>query len=129
MAVVNLDDPRDVAAWNRRAPTPAPTDAAPAGMEPVATVLFSSTGWRTLVDALASLEDGTKLYTASQVQAMLAAARKPLTDEKLHALYADEMAEYFVDALHYWKGTSAHQYARAIEHAHGIKATNQESNK
>ena len=109
MAVVNLDDPSDVAAWNCRAPAPAPTDAeidaiadqhkasgygtvwphafarailakwgaqpvaAPAGMEPVATVLFSSTGWRTLVDALASLEDGTKLYTASQVQAMLAA--------------------------------------------------------
>ena len=79
MAVVNLDDPRDVAAWNRRAPTPAPTDAAPAGMEPVATVLFSSTGWRTLVDALASLEDGTKLYTASQVQAMLAAAPRNAT--------------------------------------------------
>ena len=27
MAVVNLDDPSDVAAWNRRAPAPAPTDA------------------------------------------------------------------------------------------------------
>ena len=54
-------------------PYPCPTDAAPAVMEPVATVLFSSTGWRTLVDALASLEDGTKLYTAAQVQAMLAA--------------------------------------------------------
>ena len=72
MAVVNLDDPSDVAAWNRRAPASQPV-ATPAGMEPVATVLFSSTGWRTLVDALASLEDGTKLYTAAQVQAMLAA--------------------------------------------------------
>ena len=74
MAVVNLDDPSDVAAWNCRAPAPASQPVAtPAGMEPVATVLFSSTGWRTLVDALASLEDGTKLYTAAQVQAMLAA--------------------------------------------------------
>lgn len=56
--------------WNRCEERQA---AATAGMEPVATVLFSSTGWRTLVDALASLEDGTKLYTAAQVQAMLAA--------------------------------------------------------
>lgn len=79
MAVVNLDDPSDVAAWNCRAPAPASTDAAPAGMEPVATVLFSSTGWRTLVDALASLEDGTKLYTAAQVQAMLAAVPRNAT--------------------------------------------------
>ena len=91
MAVVNLDDPSDVAAWNCRAPAPASQPVAtPAGMEPVATVLFSSTGWRTLVDALASLEDGTKLYTAAQVQAMLAAApsgtaREPLTtEEQMH---------------------------------------------
>ena len=79
-----------------------------------------------------ALGDVPDAYTADQMRAYVdadRAARKPLTDEKLHALYADEMAEYFVDALHYWKGTSAHQYARAIEQAHGIKATNQESNK
>ena len=60
------------AKWGTHALASQP-DAAPVGMEPVATVLFSSTGWRNLVDALASMEDGIKLYTAAQMQAMLAA--------------------------------------------------------
>lgn len=151
MAVVNLDDPSDVAAWNRRAPAAAlPPElastaaeevtaqiapasqpvAAPVGMEPVAWVEVRPglDGWFLAYNFNPDAQT-EPLYSGFQVQAMLAAARKPLTDEKLHALYADEMAEYFVDALHYWRGTPAHQYARAIEQAHGIKATNPESNK
>ena len=70
MTVVNLDDPSDVAAWNRRAP--APTDA--------------------------------------EIDALLR-----------HFYESDEAAEM---AKHDDRLT-----ARAIEQAHGIKATNQESNK
>ena len=39
------------------------------------------------------------------------------------------MTGHYVDALHYWRGTPAHRFAMAIENAHGIKTTNQESNK
>ena len=104
--------------------------AATAGMEPVATVLFSSTGWRTLVDALASLEDGTKLYTASQVHAMLAAApitpaHRPLTDSQIADIYFEALGQH----LREQDRKMVMRFARAIEQAHGIKATNQESNK
>ena len=101
-----------------------PTDAATAGMEPVATVLFSSTGWRTLVDALASLEDGTKLYTASQVHAMLAAApttpaHKPLTDSQIADIYFEALGSQH---LREQDRKMVTRFARAIEAAHGITA-------
>ena len=119
MAVVNLDDPSDVAAWNCRAPAPAPTDeeiiawamshqtdaiktlrasgfvriaravlakwgtpapasqpvAAPAGMEPVARIEgIDEYGPRLeWTQHWVDVGVGAKLYTASQVQAMLAA--------------------------------------------------------
>lgn len=57
------------------------------------------------------------------------AARKPLADSELHALYAAVMSGPYTNALHYWIGTHGHRFARAIEQAHGIKATNPESNK
>lgn len=64
-------------------------------------------------------------YSASQMRAYVdadRAARKPLADGVLHALYADAMAGHFVDALHYWRGTPAHRFARSIEKSHGITA-------
>lgn len=42
-------------------------------------------------------------------------ARQPLTDEKLYALYCEAMKGYYVSALHYWRETEAHKFARAIE--------------
>lgn len=72
MAVINLDDPSDVAAWNCRAPAPASQPvAAPAGPFPVASK--SHGAWDGIENVLA-MPDGTDIYTASQVQAMLAAA-------------------------------------------------------
>lgn len=44
-------------------------------------------------------------------------ARQPLTDEKLYALYCEAMKGYYVSALHYWRETEAHKFARAIEEA------------
>ena len=44
-------------------------------------------------------------------------ARKPLTDEKLYALYCEAMKGYYVSSLHYWRDTEAHKFARAIEAA------------
>ena len=103
--------------------------AAPVGMEPVAWVEVRPglDGWFLAYNFNPDAQT-EPLYSGFQVQAMLSAARKPITDEVLHALYADAMSGHYVDALHYWKGTPAHQYARAIENAHGIKATNPESN-
>lgn len=49
------------------------------------------------------------LYTAPQP------TRQPLTDEKLYALYCEAMKGYYVSALHYWRETEAHKFARAIE--------------
>lgn len=71
-------------------------------------------------------------YTADQMRAYVdadRAARKPLADSELHALYAAVMSGPYTNALHYWIGTHGHRFARAIEQAHGIKATNPESNK
>lgn len=51
------------------------------------------------------------LYTAPQP------TRQPLTDEKLYALYCEAMKGYYVSALHYWRETEAHKFARAIEAA------------
>lgn len=109
MAVVNLDDPSDVAAWNRRAPAPAPTDAeidaiadqhkasgygtvwphafarailAKWGAQPVAAPEGPVARIEGIDEYGPRLEwtqhwvdvgVGAKLYTASQVQAMLAA--------------------------------------------------------
>ena len=88
MAVVNLDDPSDVAAWNCRAPAPASQPVAtPAGMEPVYQI-----GQPFLFDPENTWRDASKdaydvcmpskrriIYTASQVQAMLAAAPRNAT--------------------------------------------------
>ena len=103
------------------------TPAAPAQVGkypelPVPLVLESGYGLGDVPDA----------YTADQMRAYVdadRAARKPLTDEKLHALYAEVMTGHYANALHYWVGTHGHRFARAIEQAHGIKATNPESNK
>ena len=76
--------------------------------------------------------DEPDAYTADQMRAYVdadRAARKPLADEAMYAmyaLYAEVMTGHYVDAFPYWR---AYQYARAIEQAHGIKDTNQESNK
>lgn len=51
------------------------------------------------------------LYTAPQPTS------QPLTDEKLYALYCETMKGYYVSALHYWRETEAHKFARAIEAA------------
>ena len=74
----------------------------------------------------ATVQSQRKTHAAPRWQA---AARKPLADEVLHALYAEVMTGHYANALHYWIGTHGHRFARAIEQAHGIKATNQESNK
>ena len=78
------------------------------------------------------LGDVPDAYTADQMCAYVdadRAARKPLADSELHALYAAVMSGPYTNALHYWIGTHGHRFARAIEQAHGIKATNPESNK
>ena len=56
------------------------------------------------------------------VELVIRAARKPIEDGVLHALYADVMTGHYADGLHYWRGTPAHRFARAIEQAHGITA-------
>ena len=222
--MVNLDDPSDVAAWNRRAPAPAPTDAdiialadktrtgepgrdgyilpisfaravlakwgtpapasqpvaAPAGMEPVARIRYerNTPGRENEMPRVVScnrLADGIyDVFTAAQVQAMLAAAprnatlynpddvafpvqrctdgtdappeltsiaavgvaaeevaapsapaREPLTDEQIDEIHLANSDAYERGDVEY----ESHGFARAIEQAHGIKATNQESNK
>lgn len=103
-------------AWNRRAPAPASSEpvAVPAEMEPVATARFCLKGWRDLVVALTDLPDGTDLYTAAQVQAMLAQglARVPLSREQVQALIEAEgnAPEH----------RTMYDFARAIERAQGI---------
>lgn len=88
MAVVNLDDPSDVAAWNCRSPSPASQPVAtPAGMEPVYQIgqpfpFDPENTWR---DASKDAYDVCMpnrrriIYTASQVQAMLAAVPRNAT--------------------------------------------------
>lgn len=116
-----------LAKWGTPAPASQPV-AAPVGMEPVAWVEVRPglDGWFLAYNFNPDAQT-EPLYSGFQVQAMLTAARKPIADEVLHALYTVVMSGHYVDALHYWRGTSAHQYARAIENAHGIKATNQEN--
>ena len=163
MAVVNLDDPSDVAAWNCRAPAPAPTDAeidaiadqhkasgygtvwphafarailakwgaqpvaAPVGMEPVAWVEVRPglDGWFLAYNFNPDAQT-EPLYSGFQVQAMLTAAHKPLTDRQIGAVI-DEVAITSRYGNHHFGRWM--DFARAIEQAHGIKATNQESNK
>lgn len=52
--------------------------------------------------------------------AQMVPASNPLTEEKLYALYCEAMKGHYVSALHYWRETEAHKFARAIEAAHGI---------
>lgn len=77
MSVINLDDPDDVADWNRRAP-PAQSAAATAGMEPVARIEgIDEYGPRLeWTQHWVDVGVGAKLFTESQVQAMLTAARR-----------------------------------------------------
>lgn len=82
MAVVNLDDPSDVAAWNCRAPAPASQPAAvPVGMQP-AVWRWETHNGHAYSDSHDDGEGGEPLYTAAQVQAMLTAAPRnaPLYD-------------------------------------------------
>ena len=52
--------------------------------------------------------------------AQMVPASNPLTEEKLYAIYCEAMKGHYVSALHYWRETEAHKFARAIEAAHGI---------
>lgn len=100
--------------------------AVPAGMGPAAEVLSSRPGNDTsTIDK--AFPDGTKLYTAAQVQAMLAAApqppaqeqdaRKPLTDKQVLSALASITHEAPSQLPLGWA-----KFARAIEAAHGIAA-------
>ena len=53
------------------------------------------------------------------------AAHKPLTDEQIDEIHLANSDAYERGDVEY----ESHGFARAIEQAHGIKATNQESNK
>lgn len=78
-------------AWQAARRTPAPASqpvAVPAGIDPVASK--SHGAWDGIEDVL-DMPDGTEIFTAAQVQAMLAAApsgpaREPLTDEQIEDL-------------------------------------------
>ena len=82
MAVVNLDDPSDVAAWNRRAPAPAPTDAEIDAIADQHKASGYGTVWPHAFARAVLAKWGAPAYTAAQVQAMLSAAPRnaPLYD-------------------------------------------------
>ncbi len=64
--------------------------------------------------------------SASQsVAALTAPAREPLTDGQIDEIHLANSDAYERGDVEY----ESHGFARAIEHHHGIKATNQESNK
>ena len=115
-----------LAKWGSPAPTSQPV-AATAGMEPVAWVEVRPglDGWFLAYNFNPHAQT-EPLYSGFQVQAMLAAARKPLTDRQIGAVI-DEVATTSRYGNHHFGRWM--DFARAIEQAHGIKDTNQESNK
>lgn len=132
----NLDD-TDYAEYStaleavRVAPAPASQPVAvPAGMEPVAwAVAGNVTNWSKDFSKYKTQHYVQPVFTAAQVQAMLAAApsgpaRQPLTDAMVQQLviavcdsiYPQDNASYSeADSVFYGA------FARAIEHHHGIK--------
>lgn len=89
---IQRSDPElSVAAWNRRAPAPASSDpvALPAGIVPVAHMTRNDDGDPVMLffdkdEASTYCDDGDDpedLYTAAQVQAMLAAAPNPAVSD------------------------------------------------
>ena len=118
MAVVNLDDPSDVAAWNRRALAPASQPVAtPAGMEPYQ----RSADGTDVPPELASTARPASI-AAVEVAAPSAPVRVPLADEQIEKL----CAEIGFTSWPEWDGGTFQemwmQLARAIETAHGITA-------
>ena len=97
--------------------------AVPAGVEAVGEMRASeSLGVAPYADIWGWLQPGTKLYSATQVQAMLAAApsgsaREPLTDAEVSSVYFEVLGTVRIQ-----DPTLINRLARAIEAAHGIAA-------
>lgn len=70
-----------------------------------------------MLDAVGAGGVGESIKPQIQADTAPQPTRQPMTDEKLYALYCEAMKGYYVSALHYWRETEAHKFARAIEAA------------
>ena len=70
-----------------------------------------------MLDAVGAGGVGQSIKPQIQADTAPQPTLQPLTDEKLYALYCEAMKGYYVSALHYWRETEAHKFARAIEAA------------
>ena len=118
MAVVNLDDLSDVAAWNRRAPTPAPTDA-----DIIALADETRTGEPGREGYILPISFAravlAKWGTPAPVSQPVAAPSEPLTDSQIADIYFEALGSQH---LREQDRKMVTRFARAIEAAHGITA-------
>ena len=115
-----------IEAWNLRAPAPAP---APTDADIIALADETRTGEPGREGYILPISFAravlAKWGTPAPVSQPVAAPSGPLTDSQIADIYFEALGQH----LREQDRKMVMRFARAIEQAHGIKATNQESNK